>query len=187
MKHPICLVLGLALAALPAASTDGNREQQPRYSKDGRLLLPANYRDWIFLSSGLDMSYTPRSGSPHHSVFDNVFVAPDAYRSFLRGGAWPDKTVLVLEVRGAEAAGSINRSGHFQSETVSGVEVHVKDSAHGGWAFYGFDKGKPAAMIDRSADCYSCHREHGAVDTTFVQFYPTLIPVAKASNTFRMN
>ena len=33
-------------------------------------------------------------------------------------------------------------------------------------------------MIPRSAECYSCHAAHAAVDTTFVQFYPTLLPVA---------
>jgi hypothetical protein len=38
-------------------------------------------------------------------------------------------------------------------------------------------------MIPQSADCYSCHAEHGAVDTTFVQFYPTLLPIAKAKAT----
>ena len=35
------------------------------------------------------------------------------------------------------------------------------------------------------ADCYSCHAEHGAVDTTFVQFYPTLLPVASAKGTLQ--
>ena len=33
------------------------------------------------------------------------------------------------------------------------------------------------------ADCYSCHTEHGAVDTTFVQFYPTLLPIAEHKGT----
>ena len=28
-------------------------------------------------------------------------------------------------------------------------------------------------------NCYSCHEQNGAVDTTFVQFYPTLIDAAK--------
>ena len=32
-------------------------------------------------------------------------------------------------------------------------------------------------------DCYSCHEQHGAVDTTFVQFYPTLIELAKQKGT----
>ena len=40
--------------------------------------------------------------------------------------------------------------------------------------------GKP---IKRPAECYTCHEAHAAVDTTFVQFYPTLLPVAKAKGT----
>ena len=65
-----------------------------------------------------------------------------------------------------------------------GVEVHVKDSRFAGnWAFFGFGDGKTAKMIPTTAGCYSCHSEHAAVDTTFVQFYPTLLPVAKVKGT----
>ncbi len=32
-------------------------------------------------------------------------------------------------------------------------------------------------------DCHSCHAQHAAVDTTFVQFYPTLLPIATAKHT----
>jgi len=35
-------------------------------------------------------------------------------------------------------------------------------------------------------NCYSCHSAHAAVDTTFVQFYPTLAPIAKAKGTFKV-
>jgi len=38
-------------------------------------------------------------------------------------------------------------------------------------------------MTPLKKDCYSCHREHAAVDTTFVQFYPTLLPIAKHKGT----
>jgi hypothetical protein len=38
-------------------------------------------------------------------------------------------------------------------------------------------------MIPLTEDCYSCHAEHGAVDTTFVQFYPTLKPIAARKGT----
>jgi hypothetical protein len=62
-----------------------------------------------------------------------------------------------------------------------GYEVHVKNSKFpGSWAFYGFDDDqKPVEMIPAKAACYSCHQQHGAVDTTFVQFYPTLIKLAE--------
>ena len=31
----------------------------PEYTKDGKLSRPLNYREWIFLSSGLGMTYGP--------------------------------------------------------------------------------------------------------------------------------
>jgi hypothetical protein len=154
----------------------------PVYSADGKLNFPSTYRTWVFLSSGLDMSYLPFA-LPGQHAFTNVFVNPSAYDAFQRTGTWPDKTILVLEVRRGETNGSINKSGQFQAE-ITHTEVHLKDAARGGWAFYGFtDQRTPAAMIARTADCYSCHQANGAVDTTFVQFYPTLLPLAREKKT----
>ena len=104
---------------------------------------------------------------------------------FVSSGTWPDKTVLVLEARGAEDRGSINQKGNFQGAAVMGLEVHVKDQARfgGKWAFFGFSGAGMAKMIPLTETCYSCHRDHGAVDTTFVQFYPTLMPIAKEKGT----
>ncbi|MGI9102152.1 MAG: cytochrome P460 family protein [Terriglobales bacterium] len=157
----------------------------PKYTADERLEFPAEYREWIFLSSGVDMSYGP-GANMGHSMFDNVFVNPEAYKAFQQTGTWPDKTMLVLEVRGADTKGSINKNGKYQNNDMMGAEVHVKDEARfpGKWAFFGFgNDGKPAKMIPLKADCYSCHQQHGAVDTTFVQFYPTLLEVAKKKGT----
>jgi len=155
----------------------------PTYTADGRLEFPKPYRTWVFLSSGLDMSYLENARAGQ-STFGNVFVNPAAYDAFVRNGTWPDKTVLVLEVRSAEQSGSIIKGGRFQSEILR-TEVHVKDTARfqGGWGFFGYSDETPAQMIPRSANCYSCHQDNGAVDTTFVQFYPTLIPTARAKQT----
>jgi acyl carrier protein phosphodiesterase len=38
-------------------------------------------------------------------------------------------------------------------------------------------------MVPTEAACYSCHTQHAAVDTTFVQFYPTLLEIAKKKGT----
>ena len=156
----------------------------PAYTAAGLLQLPGSYREWIFLSAGFDMSYRPDMKMGHH-MFDNVFVNPGAYRDFLRTGTWPDKTMLVLEIRRAQGKGSINVSGNYQDSDVVGVEVHVKDEARfpGSWAFFAFGGKSVAKMIDRTADCYSCHAQHAALDTTFVQFYPTLLPIAQSKGT----
>jgi hypothetical protein len=159
--------------------------QSPSYTPDGKLMFPTGYREWIYLTSGVDMSYSPMQMD--HSMFDNVFVSPDAYQAFLKTGTWPDKTMLVLELRMAGTKASINKSGHYQTSELMGREVHIKDSARGGWAFYGFDEDGPAKMVPKEAACYSCHEAHGAVDTTFVQFYPTLFGLAKDKGTLSQN
>jgi hypothetical protein len=176
------LMLLLFAAVLAAAPDDA-----PHYMADGKLLRPDNYREWVFLSSGLGMTYGPlaRPGEP---AFDNVFASPEAYRSFLKTGTWPDKTMLVLEVRGSESKGSINQGGHFQSTAVRGVEVHIKDEKRFArkWAFFGFPEGATAAEeMPASHGCFACHEPNGAVDTTFVQFYPTLVHVAKEKGTYK--
>lgn len=160
-------------------------DEGPAYTTDGRLRFPEKYREWIFLSSGLDMSYRKPRDVLGHSMFDNVFAQPAAYQEFTRTGRWPDGTLLVLETRGAAEKGSINEHGRFQTGELMGVEVHVKDTRRftGGWAFFGFRGAEPAEMIPMSADCYSCHQQHGAVDTTFVQFYPTLLEIAMLQRT----
>ena len=162
-------------------------DSAPAYASNGEMLPPTNYREWIYLTSGIDMSYEPKAaGMEDHSIFDNVFVNPGAYRSFLATGSWPDKTVIVLEAREARSKGSINQHGHFQAGDAMDFEVHVKDKARfpGKWAFFSFDS--PSAngtLIPQGAPCYSCHAAHAAVDTTFVQFYPTLLPIAQKKGT----
>ena len=158
----------------------------PSYAPNGDLLPPRDYRQWIYLSTGIDMNYSAKAGVPDHSSFDNVFVNPAAYHSFLATGTWPDKTVMVLEVRNANSKRSINQRGHFQGAEIKGLEVHVKDEARfpGKWAFFDFDSpDKNGTLIPSKAPCYTCHQAHGAVDTTFVQFYPTLLPIAKQKQT----
>lgn len=181
---PIAVPIAVAAAQTKPGSSDAGTAHVPTYTSDGKLQPPTDYRQWIYLTSGLDMSYTPRvAGTAGMSMFDNVFVTLKAFRYFQEHGTWPDKTMLALESRGAQGNASINKAGHFQGQDVMGVEIHVKDEARGGWAFYAFDGNKPAERIPSQASCYSCHQEHAAVDTTFVQFYPTLLPLAQEKGT----
>jgi Cytochrome P460 len=168
----------ISLTCLPMCLT-----AQPRFTNDGQLMLPSDYREWVFLSSGLGMSYAPMAGMA--PAFTNVFVNAAAYRSFVSTGTWPDKTMLVLEVRASASKGSINKEGSYQGD-VLGSEAEVKDAAKfpgSGWAFFGFGKSSTAKMLARTQDCYACHAEHGAVDNTFVQFYPALLEIAKQKGT----
>jgi hypothetical protein len=164
---------------------NGSAGNSPQYTSDGRLKFPEHYREWVYLSSGIDMNYRPDPGMGH-SMFDNVFVNPEAYKAFVTTGTWPDKTMLVLEVRAAGSKSAINKAGHYQTTELMGREIHVKDEARfpGKWGFFGFENDQPARVFMKEMACYSCHEQHAAVDTTFVQFYPTLVEIAKKKGTF---
>jgi len=184
MMKKLLLLATVCFIAIEAFNQNPSVTDAPEYTASGQLELPEHYREWVYLSTGIDMSYAPGASMDHH-MFDNVFVNPSAYKKFQQTGTWPDKTMLVLEVRGAESKGSINQRGNFQNTELMGVEVHVKDEAKfpGKWAFFGFDNGKIGNLFPPGAACYSCHQAHAAVDTTFVQFYPTLLPIAKSKGT----
>ena len=110
-----------------------------RYDADGKLQRP-EYREWVFLGAGLDMTYGSRAASamPDHHMFTNVFVNPASYRAFVGSGRWPDKTIFMLEVRHTGTDRRPNRAGLFQAEAV-GLEAHVLDASKGGSRFYDFD------------------------------------------------
>lgn len=176
------MLVTLAVRLLTAASPDV-APGRPQYISDNQLLPPADYREWIFLSSGFGMSY---SATPGHEMFTNVFVPRWAYQEFLKSGKWPDKTMFVVEDRYATSKGSINKAGHYQSDSM-GIGVEVKDETRfpDKWAYFNFDENTKAASANPKAGCWSCHEEHAAVEHVFVQFYPTLKPVAKKFGTYR--
>jgi hypothetical protein len=184
-------MLMAAVCAGGALSARPPEDQRPVFTAAGELQRPADYREWVYLTTGLGMSYGAAKPEPDAApLFDNVFVNREAHREFLRSGTWPEQTIFVLELRRSEEKVSINSGGRTQGEVVA-IEVAVKDRKRfpeEGWAYFDFgDKGasERARPFPRSAGCYSCHRDHGAVDNTFVQFYPTLFEAAKRHGTLK--
>jgi cytochrome P460 len=152
---------------------------QPVYTSDGKLVLPANYRDWSFLTSGFGMNYSNGGGS--HPMFTNVYVAPEALQGFKATGKWPDKSMFIVEIYSPASQGSINKSGYYQDQ-FHGLDVEVKDSSRPNeWSYYNFDPGEKQAAA-MGGGCNKCHSEHAAVEHTFVQFYPTLLGFAQEKN-----
>ena len=150
----------------------------PQFTADNQLLRPDGYREWVFLGSGLGMSYSEKAYDEAPD-FTNVFIKPEAYREFIRSGKFPDGTVMVLEIRKAGSLESINKRGRFQDRLV-GIEASVKVAKRfpEKWAYFSFigNDGKALAQakpLPKDA-CWKCHNQHGAVDNVFVQFYPVL-------------
>jgi hypothetical protein len=178
-KTFVPLAVALTLVAQMASS------DAPRFTQDGQLVLPKDYREWVYLSSGLGMTYGPTAQADQgNRMFDNVFVNRTAYKAFLESGHWPDKTMFILENRRAAGKGSINNGGHYQTDTLA-VEAAVKDESRfpQKWAYFGFGQGDKATPLPATSGCNSCHSQNAAVENTFVQFYPTLLEIATRKGT----
>lgn len=186
LRKPITLVALLAAVSVHAADTD------PLFNAQGELQRPKDYREWVFLTSGLGMTYGPARAQPDQAPrFDNVFVKPEAYREFMKTGRWPEGTLFVLEVRESVVNSSINNGGRTQGGHMA-MEAAMKDSQRfkdGGWGYFTFDS--PQGLVDaakvlpHTATCYACHSRNGAVEWTFTQFYPAQFEVAKKLGTVR--
>ena len=181
----VIIVVAVGLVVFGQAPSKSNG---PVFTADNQLVKPVNYREWVWLSSGLGMTYNAEAQANADPHFDNVFVTPEAYQAFLKTGKWPNKTMFVLEFRASRTSGSINKAGHFQGDLV-GIEAEVKDESRfkERWGFFPFrgndQTAKPADPA--TTECLACHSKNGAVDNTFVQFYPTLLDVAKQKGTLK--
>jgi len=188
--------VALAALALAASCAYALSAQAPVVANDGpqyvagttSLIRPANYREWIFVGSSLGLNYPPPGAPQGPQAFHNVYVNPSSYRSFMRSGKWPDKTVYILETRDVGRETTANRDGRFQTR-LQGFEANVKDARFaGGWGYFIFGDGdRSVAPLagDAVQRCIDCHTAHTAVERTFVQFYPTLFEVAKSKGTVK--
>jgi hypothetical protein len=179
-KIILLLLASLSLAA--QTSHDG-----PKFTADGQAQLPNDYREWVFLSSGLGMTYGPAASADQgNPKFENVFVNPASYRAFVATGKWPDRTMFILEIRRAAEKGSINNAGRFQSDVIA-IEAEVKDEARfpQKWAYFEFGRNEKAKPLAATSSCNACHSQNAAVENTFVQFYPTLLDIATHKGTLK--
>ena len=193
MRQACVCALALALVVLMASGTGSVGAQAaaaPSYTAAGELLLPSDYREWVFVGTSLGMTYGPakRNGP---SVFENIYVTREAYRAFMQSGKWPEKTMFVMEGRSADLHELLANTGQSAGEALF-IEASVKDSTRYSdttWAYFNYGSGKqPSASakpIPKTASCYACHNLNTAVEYSFAQFYPAVFEAAKRFGTVK--
>ena len=85
----------------------------------------------------------------------------------------------MLEIMTAREKTSILNGGRYEDQLVGlAAAVKAPDRFKEKWAYFSFtDPGKPfpeKAAANKPEECWTCHKQHGADDNIFVQFYPTL-------------
>jgi len=166
-----CILLPALVFASPYPDND-----RPQYRKGGELVRPDNYRDWVFLPSGFGMNYSPAAAPLTSSQC--LCSAVGKPRVCADGALARQNPIRYGRTDGAKP-----RFHHRLLLWVWGIEV--KDSALSEkWAYYSFASNRTGSANPRQA-CFSCHEQHAAVEHTFVQFYPTLKPIAKKFGSYR--
>ncbi|WP_026359442.1 cytochrome P460 family protein [Sphingomonas sp. PR090111-T3T-6A] len=158
----------------------------PEYAPDGSLLLPKNWRTWVYLGSPL----TPNAlndGKANFPEFHNVYIEPGSYAIYKKTGQFPEGTIFFKELQLTLPAENPDGSrtepsgrGYFPGP-YNGADVTVKDSkryaATGGWGYYNFNHHEPKAamaMPKSKEECASCHMASAKKDDVWTQFYPLL-------------
>lgn len=153
----------------------------PRYAEDGKLLVPEDYRTWVFVGASLGLNYAENAKENPESAgfFHHTYIQPEAYRHYRDTGTFPEKTMLILELYASEGKVAPDTVGLAQGKRVA-VEVALKDHSRfeEGWAYFNFGqkegKPQPVARNNPKKFCYDCHAAHAADDNVFTQYYPVL-------------
>jgi cytochrome P460 len=187
----VCGLLSLSAIGIAAS-------KKPHAAAAGpQLPFPNDYRQWVYLSSGLNMLYAGESDLPCKEgacppMFENVFVRPEAYKEFVKNKIWPVGTVFILERRCSVQKESIDTTGSTQRKLFL-IAASQKTAANG-WNYYIFNSepltclGNDPTFAGQHPDpssnsttdptmCWQCHHDKGLKDNTFIQFYPTLKPL----------
>ena len=191
MALSTCTV-GLAVFAQSSTSpTDESLPARPRYlpeyTSSGELILPKDYRNWVYVGSPL----TPNALNDGHSAFPeyhNVYIEPGSLAIYKRTGVFPEDTMfykeLQLTLKPEESPAGSRREpsgrGYFPG-ALAGAEVSIKNSkrfaASGGWGYFEFGHSEPklASTAARAiGECAFCHIASAKRDLVWTQFYRLL-------------
>lgn len=176
----VALVAGLFVLTTPARAD--NWTKVVNYDKEGALVRPEGYREWIFVGTPV----TPNDmndGKAPFPEFHHVYIHPKAYIEYKKTGKFPDGTILVKELVSVGSKKATSGNGYFQGEFI-GLEATVKDTQKypkepGNWAYFSFTSKDhktlaPTAKAFPAASCNACHQGSAAEDWVFTQYYPVL-------------
>jgi hypothetical protein len=197
MKNLILAVsiLGLsAIATVVSAQRQGTNTASakgrylPEYTREGDLVLPKNWRSWVYVGSPL----TPdglNDGKEGFPEYHNVYIEPGSYEIYKNTGVFPEGTIMFKELQRVLGPkqfpdGSLTQPsgrGYFPG-AFNGADVTVKDSkryaATGSpWGYYNFNHSEPkapTAKVKPVSECGFCHQASAKKDQVWTQFYRLL-------------
>lgn len=191
VKATITSALAIALAVSTTSMADHHDPYEAKYTADGDLVRPDNWREWIYIGTPV----TPHGLNDGNAPFPethSVYIDPVSWAHWKETGTFREGTMIAKELsllttEGAYEDGSVDQvsgRGFFQSGEFSGLEFAIKDSKRfadepGNWSYYSSGHGPSIPYPDTmtalpTASCNLCHEAVADEDWVFIQFYPVL-------------
>jgi hypothetical protein len=181
--------VGLATTSLMGSAPESSASVPAvHFTRDGELVRPEGYREWIFVGT----PHTPNDlndGKAPFPEFHSVYIDPPSWDHYKDTGEFREGTTLVKELVSVGSKAATSGAGYFMGEFL-GLEVAVKSKERfpdepGNWAYFSFGHEYPLADTAEafpSQACGACHESSAADDFVFTQYYPPL-RTAKGSKT----
>ncbi len=169
------------------AKAEVDPDWKPKWTDDGKLVLPTGYREWVYLGSPL----TPNGlngGAAGFPEYHNVYMHPAAFKIYKETGEFPEGTILLKELQltheAQEEDGSrseVSGRGYFPA-AFNGIDISVKDSKKfadsQNWGYFNFGHHAPpyaeSAGAAPTESCAQCHIDNAQKDMVFTKFYTIL-------------
>jgi hypothetical protein len=180
------IVLAQQPSPLPPNDQRSTERYLPEYNADGDLLLPKNWRQWVFVGSPL----TPNAlngGKANFPEYHNVYIEPGSYEIYKKTQKFPEGTIffkelqLTLPAENPDGSRTEPSGRGFFPGPYNGADVTVKDTKRyaesGGWGYYNFhhyEPKAPTAKVRAKSECAFCHIASAKKDDVWTQFYPML-------------
>ncbi len=135
----LSLIIAILSGGHLAAGEAGKYTAQ--FNKDGELIRPAGWREWVFVGSPL----TPNSlngGAAPFPEFHTVYIDPVSWEHYKETGEFREGTLFAKELTLVGDTAATSGIGFFNGD-LQGFEIAHKDNERyaeetGGWAYYTF-------------------------------------------------
>ncbi|MBT4932464.1 MAG: hypothetical protein HN889_12515 [Rhodospirillaceae bacterium] len=176
MKHLLSI---LALFAI-IISSGAEAATPARYSTDGDLMLPENWREWVFIGSPTSPD-SMNSGEAYQPGFKYVYIDPESFAHWKKTGTFRNGTMIVQERLKVVEAEYMDNHALIPGDYI-GLSAMVKDSKRypdSIWGFFSFGRPPYGEQVPEigsmdNLGCSGCHYEADQ-DWVFTRFYPVLL------------
>ena len=187
----VLVLVGATFVFSPATpvKADSHEKYEATFAKDGALIRPAGWREWVFVGSPL----TPNSlngGVASFPEFHSVYIDPESWAHWKETGTFREGTMFAKELTLVGDTAATSGIGFFNGD-LQGFEIAHKDTKRysaesDGWAYYSFGH-KPEPYADTApampnAACAACHTAAAADDMVFTQYYSILVAAKNAGD-----